>query len=131
MTTHLLVLATHLLVLTTHLLVLTTHLLVLTTHLLVLTTHLLVLTTHLLVLALHDHLIIEPVEDSLEAERRSRMVKAIAKYIHDHRLPLEITETVIVKGSQCSPFRGDFFLFGEKNNTVIIILDDEEEGTCM
>ena len=44
-------------------------------------------------------------------------------------LPLEITETVIVKGSQCSPFRGgDFFLFGEKN-TVIIILDDEEEGT--
>lgn len=80
----------------------------------------------------HDNLIIEPVKDSLEAERRSRMVKAIAKYIYDHKLPLEITETVITNGSQCSPFRGggDCFLFGETNNTVILILEaDEEEGT--
>ena len=28
----------------------------------------------------HDNLIIEPVKDSLEAERRNRMVKAVAKY---------------------------------------------------
>jgi hypothetical protein len=79
----------------------------------------------------HDNMIIEPVKDSLEAERRNRMVKAVAKYIYDHKLPLEITETVLVNGSQCSPFRGggDCFLFGEKNNAVILILDDEEMAT--